>query len=325
MTFFCKSCGEYKNSNIKYWDNFYNSYICYNCKNDNNDNYHKSSYDKRKEAIKKIEDWYKKVYLKRVNAANKIGNWYKSRYLRKNVIKWKKELDDLEERFLNLRNQDISEMNEIEGLERIRYEQNIKSRIEDLYFKIYGRDYDEDMLRRNRDFEEVIELANENEIDFNDVEDYEKDIDVIKSGIKKIIFNGNEYKMDIFKYKGKNKECRDKWVLYWSKKDNGIGIKYVEYNPNKRVVIKDDNGEYVKPEFKERNIFYLEVLDYPKEFNTEAKFDINYMWDSVLRNYKKTFTKEEVNEHDDVMCKFDWDPSINYYPNNYGGNINMIY
>lgn len=63
------------------------------------------------------------------------------------------------------------------------------------------------------------------------------------------------YLFDIYKYKGRNAEVRGKYVLYYDKKKDAIGISYVD---------KEAKGTFIpdfKPIFEKRNRFYLAVLD----------------------------------------------------------------
>lgn len=252
------------------------------------------------------------------NAAKKIGKFMLGNYYKRKIPIWKEKFDRFQEEYLKSRRGEIYYSNENE---KIHYEHSLKINLQDLYFKLYRRDYDEDLILQHQAFEEVIERANNNNVSLNDIEDYLKDVDVIYSGIKEIKFNNNKYVMNIFKYKGKNKECRNKWVLYWDKRENGIGIKYVDWDPNQRVAVRDENGQYVKPDFKERNIFYLQVLDYPEVFPVNADFDVKYEYNNQLMNKTANVDKNVVNEKKDIMMTIGWGGSGGYVPNNHQTRI----
>lgn len=100
-------------------------------------------------------------------------------------------------------------------------------------------------------------------------------------------YNNKILNFDIFKYQGNNKACRNKYVIYYNKKNNSIGIKYVEDNPT-------GYKKGFKPNFLKRNIFYLEVL--PSNFyNKFVYIQHNNITLKKLRySYNDFINKEDV-------------------------------
>jgi len=77
--------------------------------------------------------------------------------------------------------------------------------------------------------------------------------------VKCIMVNNEEVPFDIYAYYGRNKEVRNKYVLYYNREKQTIGIKFID----------DIRYNYIpgfNPDFSKRKIFYLKVLINQEKF-----------------------------------------------------------
>lgn len=228
---------------------------------------------------------FKKLNENENEVANKIKRWYfKNR---------KRQMNLMERRFEKGREQNkyakrrilIEERMQIDNwIRRLRNGEKIEGidvparvAIERMNFRkkeinkeLFGNNY-YDKLERNL-YNENIGYNNMEEISFKDIDNSATDPMVLNSGIKNIKVNGKNIPFDIYKYKNKNKEVQNCWVVFWNKKLNAIGVKFVFPRKGLTWFPKKGKGTNQEPDFRKRNIFYLDILKDRKDaINLEEK------------------------------------------------------
>lgn len=94
--------------------------------------------------------------------------------------------------------------------------------------------------------------------------------------IKKIKVDGKDVLFDLYRYKNRNSVTVNKYVLYFDKKRNSIGIKYNKQSNNRNRFLRGLEYDGREPVFEKRRYFVLDVLD-PPVFNFNG-------WDVKIYN-----------------------------------------
>ncbi|ORX78301.1 hypothetical protein BCR32DRAFT_282395 [Anaeromyces robustus] len=81
--------------------------------------------------------------------------------------------------------------------------------------------------------------------------------------IKKIKVDGEDVLFDLYRYKNRNSITVNKFVLYFDKKKNSIGIKYNKRIPTNSFVRALMHYNNIEPVFEKRRYFVLDVLNDP--------------------------------------------------------------
>ena len=242
----------------------------------------------RERSASIIQRWYRRKHGDQLRyfTMRRLNNLPQNRFGRRRILIL--ELDQLNKWIHDLRNNiPIPHFNPEVPI-RIVIERMDRRR-EEILTMLYGQDYN---LRQT--LRELNEFNSLPDISFNDIQNSETDPMVIESGIKNIYLDNKQIPFDIYKYKDKNKEVRNHWVVYWNKEKNAIGLKYV-YPQGRRWY-----REGVTPDFRKRNIFYLDIID--NEPNEDILRDYNlkirYDRDNRLNVKEKLFTRDELNDDD---------------------------
>lgn len=118
--------------------------------------------------------------------------------------------------------------------------------------------------------------------------------------IKTIEINNKEIPFNIYKYKDRNSEVVNKFVLYYDKERDLIGIKFIE--PNSFRYRYDPT---FRPNFLRRKIYYLEILD--GEYNDPEGYDVNVknQYDRTLKSFSYTRIDKENKRNKYVKIEFE--------------------
>lgn len=106
--------------------------------------------------------------------------------------------------------------------------------------------------------------------------------------INSILVNEREVPFDIYRFKGRNGECRNNFVLYWNKEDGQIGVKWID-------------GDYMTrplpfiPDFTKRKIFFLDILQ--PNFLNEFRIDVRNTLRRSLGSFYYT-RQDIINKND---------------------------
>lgn len=110
----------------------------------------------------------------------------------------------------------------------------------------------------------------------------------------KILLNEREIPFDIYKFEGLNNLCRNKFVLYYNRKKDSIGIKWVGDHKPVRLPFK--------PNFNKRNIFYLETIDTESLPLNFKGFDVNILNSNNASMGRFKYTIDDLNNKSDKFC-----------------------
>lgn len=117
--------------------------------------------------------------------------------------------------------------------------------------------------------------------------------------VRCIMVNNEEVPFDIYAYYGRNKEVRNRYVLYYNREKQTIGIKFIDD-------IRYNYIPFFNPDFSKRKIFYLKVLDEPREI-----YDWNGWRVSVISSNNAyingfRYTEEDYNQKRNKKCQMNF-------------------
>lgn len=117
--------------------------------------------------------------------------------------------------------------------------------------------------------------------------------------VKCIMVNNEEVPFDIYAYYGRNKEVRNKYVLYYNRERQTIGIKFIDD-------IRYNYIPFFNPDFSKRKIFYLKVLDKPREIYEWNGWRVSVISSNNAYINGFRYTEEDYNQKRNKKCQMNF-------------------